>query len=543
MIQYKHLIVEHYKSIEYGYIAFTPGIYNVVGRNIDGAYSSNGASKSSILQALTLPLYNKDFQGAPIETVSNRYTGTPFKVTLVMEVDREGYNATYEVVNDRQTKKIAIKRDGKLISDSTAKSLTILLDIIGMSFETFKFTHYITTSSILELTKNLSSATLFNEVLQVTQLKSMGDDFQTIKKTLGVSRDALTKEFYELNAIHKLLGITDKYDVVSLRDELDGLTSELNNYLRLFSTNITPLENTISTHKESLRDISNELEDKQRSKEDGVCSLCHTILTNPETLSVLTESISDLTEDKQTLEDSLEQTTAKLYALKVAYEIETATLKNKLSIIETDLMMGEQLQAVHKGTLEDSGYTPERFKTVNKELNKLKHTIEQIDKIRDSIKSGKIFEEIMEDFFMLVNINIQKYRKVISFDSFEVEATSYRSGMVVLIRQDGEELPIESLSNGEKARLSLLVLTAVLESVSQTTQSNSNFLSIDEATSGLDTAGIQELAALFRHLKELQQSVFVITHGSELSEVGFDGTLIMTKANNRATSEFTYGED
>lgn len=543
MIRYRHLTIEHYKSIEFAHIDFTPGVFKVIGRNVNGDYSSNGASKSSVLQALSLALYNKDFQGAPLDFISNRYTGNYYKLTLLMDVDRDGLFASYEIINDRATKKLIVKRDGVIISTGITKSLAIIQDIVGMSESTFKFTHYITTSSVLELTKNLSNATLFNEVLQVTQLKTMGDDFLTIKRELVKEREELYEEFQELNSINKLLEVTDKFDVVSLSSELEATDIELDNYKRLYDENITPLITKLSDLKDTRKEVQIELREKRNSEHEGVCSLCNTILLNEDTLVELKNGIEHLEEDSKTLEIDIENMTTTLDKYKLAYEIDTLALQDRQEALDKDLSMGTQLADIHKDMLEDSkGFSKERFKEVSKRLTKVKSLSDQIDKMRDAIRSGRIFEDIMKDFFKLVNINIQKYRKVINLTSFDVEATAFKSGMVILLRHHGKEIPVESLSNGEKARLSLLVLSALLESMQQTTQSDSNFICFDEATSSFDKSGIMELKNLFTHLKSLEQSCFIITHGSELEEVPFDGTLEMIKEDNRATAEFKLEE-
>ena len=543
MIRYRHLTIENYKSIEFAQIDFTPGVFKVIGRNINGDYSSNGASKSSVLQALSLVLYNKDFQGAPLDSISNRYTEKSYKLTLLMDVDRDGLFAQYEVINDRAIKKITVKRDGVVISTAVSKSLAIIQDIIGMSESTFKFTHYITTSSILELTRNLSNATLFNEVLQVTQLKTMGDDFLTIKKALTKEKDEVFIRFQELRSINKLLKVTDKYDLVSLKEEGSAIRAELSNYQHLYNENIDPLIATLDKHKENQKEILIELREKRNSEHSGICSLCNTLLTSEDTLIELKSSIENLEEDSKYIKDLIDKDSAILEKYTSAYQIDTVNLKEKLNRVEKDLTMGRQLASIHKEMLEDSkGFSKELFKELALKLRSLRSQINQIDKMRDAIRSGRIFEDIMKDFFTLVNINIQKYREVINLTSFDVEATSFKSGMVILLRHHGVEIPVESLSNGEKARLSLLVLSALLESMQQTTQSDSNFISFDEATSSFDKSGILELKNLFIHLKSLEQSCFIITHGSELEEVPFDGTLTMVKEDNRATAEFILNE-
>ena len=538
MIRYRTLTIENYKSIGHAVVEFTPGVFAVTGNNLDGSYSSNGSGKSSILQALTLVLYNRDFQNAPLDSISNRFTGKPFRVSLLLHVDRDGVSANYEVVNDRASKKLTIRKNGKMHSSTTAKSLKLIQDILGMSEATFKFTHYITTNSILELTNNLSNATLFNEVLQVTQLKTLGQDLIEVKKKYAKEIEILKEQFQELNGIRKLLKVTDKFNLEDLKDEEKSYKIELSELSALHNTTIKPLIAALEYNKEQQRELRIELRQKRQSSEEGVCSLCGTHLATDSKMIEIQKDVEKLEEDLAYLLETFDEQDNKLSEYITAYDIAVQEVRSNLYQVQKDKLMGEQLQEIHKTALDVSGsFSKERFEAVSKELRYKHRLVDNIDKARDAIRSGRIFEDIMKDFFSLVNKNIQKYRTVINLTAFDVEASSYKSGMVILLKYLGEEIPVESLSNGEKARLSLLVLSALLESMQQTTQSDSNFLLVDEATASFDKAGIKELTSLFEHLKALDQSVFVITHGQELDEVSYDGNLIVTKEDKVSTLE------
>jgi len=538
MIRYITLTVENYKSIGKASVDFIPGVYSVVGHNEDGQYSSNGAGKSSILQALTLVLYNKDFQGAPLDSVSNRYTGELFKVQLLLEVERNGTKATYLVTNDRKAKKLSILKNGKSHSQTTAKSLKLIQELVGMSEATFKFTHYITTNSILELTSNLSNATLFNEVLQVTELKTMGDDLLQVRKNYTNKADQLKSLHMELGNVHKLLQVTNKYDIADLSEYSESLIAELEELEELHAKHIDPLNKSIVSKKEDIANISLDLSNQQASLEDGTCTLCGTTLATEGKLVSIQESIELLAADLHFMKEDLLETTTRLNELVESYQITKSGITNKLTKVQQDLEIGIQLQEVHKDVLNGSKYTPEYYNQVTKDLRYVNILIDKLNMMRDAIRSGRIYEEVMGEFFKLVNLNIQKYKEVINFDTYEVEASAYKSGMVALLKYQGEEIPVESLSNGEKSRLSLLLLSALLESMSQVTNSESNFLAIDEATSSFDKSGIEELSALFAHLKVLGQSVFIITHGAELQQVEFDGVLVVSKTENVSSTEF-----
>ena len=536
MIRYRELVVENYKSIGKAVVEFTPGIFAIQGVTIDGEYSSNGSGKSSVLQAMTIVLFNKDFQGAPIDTVSNRFTGKPFKISLSLFVEKDGVSAEYLIINNRATKRLTTYKDGVINTKATAQSLKVIQDLLGMSEATFKFTHYITTNSILELTANLSNSTLFNEVLQVTQLKLMSAELQDVKKALMKEVDSLRLQYTEFNSVRKLLSVTEKYDVHDLRDQRDALEAELQHIMDLWSERVEPTQRNIDNYKDDLKELYVELRQKKRTTQTGVCPLCNTHLASIDEIHVaiaLLENQIDTTEQEvDDMECIIDQQT-------IAFEMAKAELDSTLSEVSKNLILGQQLEEIHRDTIQGTdGYSEQALKDTHKVLRHKQRVCDYIDKARDAIRTGRIFEDIMTDFFVLVNTNILKYRAVINLTAFDVEAAAYKSGMVVIVKDKGEEIPVESLSNGEKARLSLLVLSALLESIQQTTQSNSNFILFDEATSSFDKSGIEELKDLFAHLKQLEQSCFIITHGDELAKVRFDGVLTVTKEKDVAVSAF-----
>lgn len=540
MIRYKRLVVDNYKSISHAAVSFVPGIFSVIGETIQGEYSSNGSGKSSILQALTLGLYNKDFQGAPLDTVSNRYTGEPFKIQVELDVVKNGVSATYLIVNDRGSKKITVRKNGKVLCATTNKSLKIIQDLLGMSEATFKFTHYITTNSILELTSNLSNATLFNEVLKVTELKQMAKDMVDVAKEYHKELGTLKEHFNELKNIHKLLQVTDKYNIPDLMEQEDSLKSELNALSDLFEEHVQPLQSTLEILRTTVLEKRVDLKQQERTLKDGTCTLCGTDLLTSSKMQNIESAIYNLTLEIDDTDKEREEVNSRYQELLLTYNISKSELETKLKEVQYELTIGSQIQEIHKETLDTDIYSKKEYHEVQQKINHLYSLIRHIEDIKDAIRSGRIYEEVMNEFFKLVNMNIQKYKEVINFKAYDVEASSYKSGMVALLKHNGIEIPVESLSNGEKSRLSLLLLSALLESMSQITNSESNFLAIDEATSSFDKSGIEELSALFDHLKVLDQSVFIITHGSELQNVNFDGQVKVIKENNVSLVEVNY---
>ena len=80
MIQFVSIKVANYKSIEYAELHYHRGVWLVQGDNKDTTFKSNGAGKSTILEAIQQCLYNKNIKGIPIEDTYNRVTKKGYKI-------------------------------------------------------------------------------------------------------------------------------------------------------------------------------------------------------------------------------------------------------------------------------------------------------------------------------------------------------------------------------------------------------------------------------------------------------------------------------
>ena len=154
-------------------------------------------------------------------------------------------------------------------------------------------------------------------------------------------------------------------------------------------------------------------------------------------------------------------------------------------------------------------------------------------------KAGNIIKDVLDTFVLIVEARMIQYAALSNLSAFQVKLKPNSFGMRISINQivKGKEIevPIETLSNGEKTRLSLLILVSMLDAMKVVSNCETNYLVLDEASSSFDKSGVQELSLLFNHLKTLGQSCFIITHGSEMDSVPFDSELVMTKLDGKSS--------
>jgi DNA repair exonuclease SbcCD ATPase subunit len=173
-------------------------------------------------------------------------------------------------------------------------------------------------------------------------------------------------------------------------------------------------------------------------------------------------------------------------------------------------------------------------------LNDVQQQIKIVSSARKLTKSGIIVRDIMDRFFDLVQLKVSEYSTLINLDHFNIKIVNERLGMVIQVFQGAINIPIELLSNGEKTRLSLLVLMAMLDAMKCISDSETNIIVLDEASSSFDASGVDELSRLFSHMKSLGQSIYLITHGSELDEVPYDYELKAIKHGGISSVSITH---
>ena len=70
----------------------TNGMVLISGENVDGRFDSNGAGKSTILEAIIWSLTGNTLRGVGVNDIVNRFVGKDTKVTLDLTVDNDSYH-------------------------------------------------------------------------------------------------------------------------------------------------------------------------------------------------------------------------------------------------------------------------------------------------------------------------------------------------------------------------------------------------------------------------------------------------------------------
>ena len=91
-------------------------------------------------------------------------------------------------------------------------------------------------------------------------------------------------------------------------------------------------------------------------------------------------------------------------------------------------------------------------------------------------------------------------------------------------------------SSGQRTKMNVATDLALMDLVSNREQGHLNLLMLDEVLDGLDDEGTERVLALLQELRTRRDSIFVISHGTHMSEI-FEHGLRVTKESGAATVE------
>ncbi len=157
----------------------------------------------------------------------------------------------------------------------------------------------------------------------------------------------------------------------------------------------------------------------------------------------------------------------------------------------------------------------EKFAALRKDLGKIGSLVKVLSKLREDIR--EIREKVRTRFLSEFKVEFQaKFEEIRQFeDDYSVDVKSdYES----IAYSQGEEVPVTTLSGGEKTSVALAYRLALADIAAQIGGvSESEVLMLDEPTTGFDSDDIRALPEALKNIKTIPQIV-IVTHAEELKE-------------------------
>ena len=531
-------------------------LYDIEVKDVHQYYSNGIVShNSSINDILYFSLFGKPYRKINIANLINSIN----KKNLLVYLEFEKNNKKYVIKRGLKPNIFEIYENGKLIDIAAHKTkYQKFLEEKILEFDENYFNQIIVKSltkkiSIFNFTKE-EKRQLIDELFElqyITELKNKSKEILLkLKSDLKIEENNLSnlkqliyqeeENIKKLKEIEENLKKEKEEKIKQIEKEIKNTTIEIENIdknLIEISKLKDEYEKLKLTYKELSKEIKKIVEEKMKieieynhskdlyNKFYPVCKDCPKlkIITNFETYTE--DDILKLKEKIEKLENEQNEIKTKIQNIKSFLNTEKI-LKNKKEILKQTIrkLEKEKIEIEKKNIDIKKSNKLEKLKT---EYEKKK---EQIIEIKDKIKQYKTITEIFSDTGIRKYI-IKKYIEIINefmnefLDKFDLDIKFKidENFDEVINSRFHKKFKYENFSEGEKKRIDLSLLFAILKFNSMRKGNKTNILILDEIIAGLDNISENNFYYILRTSDFLKDKcIYIISHSKGIDSTIFD---------------------
>ena len=528
---------------------------------------SNGAGKSTMLDALCFVLFNKPFR----KIIRRQLINTINERECVVEIKFYIGSVKYKIIRGIKPNVFEIYRNGQLLDqDAANKDYQKYLEqsILKFNFKSFTQVVILGSSTFVpfmqltaphrrEVIEDLLDIQIFSRMnlLLKDRVKDIKENQKECEHLLQIAEQQVAMQ---QNTVENMEKMNDDYmkRLHKQFDENEERIQELSQEVENKKLLIESLGNKVNTMPENqkmheeLRDMRAKIKSnlKRAQKEvkfyqtNDECPTCTQKLPanlkkkNVETAEVkvekMTGGLDDITvkindcfqEIKQQKETCDKITAVQTEILGNQRESESLLLKSKKLLVDTNQEAPDV--KVEKAKLSDF---KKKQKKKQKDCSKVNHESDNLKTVSSLLQDGGIKSRIIAKFVPIINQRINKYLQ--SMDFF-VNFTLDEEFNEIIKSRFRDEFSYASFSEGEKQKIDLSLLFTWRDIAKMKNSAATNLLILDEVfDSSLDSASTEELFKILRGLDD-KTNFFVISHKGDILLDKFDKTLRFEKIND-----------
>ncbi len=531
---------------------------------------TNGAGKSTILDAITFVLFNKPFRkvtkGQLVNTINEKGT--------VVEIEFTTHGRKYLVRRQMKPAKFEIFENNELVDQDAANrdyQKHLEQTILKLNFKSFTQVVILGSSTFVpfmqlnasvrrEVVEDLLDIQIFGvmNTLLKDRIKEAQDKGRDCDHLLAVAEERIETQQSHIN---KLTAINEER-VKEKEDTIENnkdLIKKYNKDAKAVEFKIKKQEPEIDNYKnvkkdlEKLKGLRIKIESRQASliKElkfftsNEVCPTC----TQPINIEFKEQKCNSLDTESNKYSEGLVKLESQIdTTLKDVDKLEELngyifTLKNNLNNLERDVLkiekdnlkLEKQIKSLteEQPNMKDEYQTltslKEQFKKVEEDCSGINKVLDEYTAVSYMLKDSGIKSKVINKYIPIFNTLINKYLQ--SMDFF-VNFTLDEEFNEVIRSRFRDQFSYASFSEGEKQKIDLALLFTWREVARMKNSAATNLLILDEVfDSSLDDSSTQELLKILRDLGSTT-NVFVISHKGEILQDKFMRTLKFEKLND-----------
>tara|TARA_B100000427_G_scaffold237812_1_gene200754 strand:+ start:8602 stop:10326 length:1725 start_codon:yes stop_codon:yes gene_type:complete len=532
---------------------------------------SNGAGKSTMLDALCFGLFNKPFRKINRGQLVNSINEKGLKVEVCFSIGRDDYRVfrtikpnSFEVYKNNKLvdQEAAAKDTQKYLEQSVLKlNYKSFTQVVILGSSTFVPFMQLTAPHRREVIEDLLDIKIFSNMNLLlkdrvrntfTQSKDCNHLLSIAEERVN-SQEKLIKSLREVNSTRRK---EKQAKIISNKAEIDTIESQRDTEEIALKTLEKDISGTgeskslLSNLKQKQSDINSELKrvSKQMKffKTHDNCPTCNQNITpkfKEKKISTYTtqgQELSKAFKDEQNAIDEVIETIEKADEL----SMKCHEMRSDISQMDRSInRLGKDNNQLETELIELQTNTPnikkendilkdlkEEFDKTSSECSKVNQTLDEFQIVSNLLKDSGIKKQIIKKYVPVFNNLINKYLH--SMDFF-VNFTLDEEFNEVLKSRFRDEFSYSSFSEGEKQKIDLALLFTWREVARMKNSAATNLLILDEVfDSSLDASATSELLAILGNIANGATNLFVISHKGDILLEKFKKVLRFEKIND-----------
>lgn len=529
---------------------------------------SNGAGKSTMLDALSFALFGKPHRNINKPQLVNSINGKNCEVEVTFSVAGN----RYKVFRSIKPGKFQIYQNDKLLNqESHTRDYQKVLEtnILKLNHKSFHQVVVLGSSSFIpfmqlpaaqrrNVIEDLLDIGIFTKmnVLTKDRYTKLKNDLNNTVNDMNITGEKIRlqqKHIRELKDIDLKQTVKNEKKIQELKDEADLMDQRnkelqkqfddawpsLSKSIDIIVSNQNKLNSNKTTHNHDIKAL---VKQAKFYETNDCCSTCDQLLSD----KLKATKRKDIEKDATSINDRLKEIDGQLEGLQNKFDI-LKREQEELDKIKTDIRMNEgtiyhcndQIKSLESNSSVKSIDTTQAEKELNdnqdhiKELEKQQqsqtHVRTYIEAIFELLKDTGIKTKIIREYLPIMNKLINQYLQILDFFvSFNLDE-SFNETIKSRYRDD---FSYSSFSEGEKQRIDLALLFSWRHIAKMKNSANTNLLILDETfDSSLDADGVDNLIKILYTLRD-DSNVFIISHKQDLLDGKFPAKIEFKKQNN-----------